>query len=179
MIGMEAGTQFMLDWMQKDIKLEHIFETAEKCVRHKIAIIFSVIVGFPNETPQSVTETLSVVKKLRRMSDDFSVSIYYYKPYPGNKIADELSAEGYRFPSGLEEWSNFDYVNSGKSDWLSDQQVKEIELFKFYSELAWSKKRISKSLFQKIAKWRCEKNIYRFPIEKNIIRFVKPAPKVS
>ncbi|MEJ0082158.1 MAG: hypothetical protein WDM78_14725 [Puia sp.] len=32
MIGMEAGTQQMLDWMQKDIKLEHIFETAEKCV---------------------------------------------------------------------------------------------------------------------------------------------------
>jgi hypothetical protein len=46
------------------------------------------------------------------------VSIYYYKPYPGNKIADKLSAKGYLFPQGLEEWSDFDYVNSGKSDWL-------------------------------------------------------------
>jgi radical SAM superfamily enzyme YgiQ (UPF0313 family) len=30
MIGMEADTQQMPDWMQKDIKLEHIFETAAK-----------------------------------------------------------------------------------------------------------------------------------------------------
>ena len=108
MIGMEAGTQQMLDWMQKDIKLEHIFETARKCVSHDIAIIFSVIVGFPGEAPESVLETLEVVKKLRKMSTHFSFSIYYYKPYPGNKIADELAAGGYRFPSGLEEWSDFD-----------------------------------------------------------------------
>ena len=140
MIGMEAGTQQMLDWMQKDIKLEHIFDTAEKCVHYNIAIIFSVIVGFPGETVESVSETLSVVKKLRKMSDNFVVSIYYYKPYPGNKIADELSAGGYQFPAGLEEWSNFDYVNSGKSDWLSDDQVKIIEHFKFYQQLAWSKR---------------------------------------
>src|SRR5579863_5058833 len=77
MIGMEAGTQEMLDWMQKDIKLEHIFQTARQCIRYDIAIIFSVIVGFPGETAQSISATLAVVKKLRKMSPDFSVSIYY------------------------------------------------------------------------------------------------------
>jgi anaerobic magnesium-protoporphyrin IX monomethyl ester cyclase len=179
MIGMEAGTQQMLDWMQKDIKLEHIFETAKQCVCFDIEIIFSVIVGFPGETAESVLETLSVVKKLRKMSEKFSVSIYYYKPYPGNKIADELSSSGYLFPEGLEQWSNFDYVNSGKSDWLTTNQIRRIELFKFYSELAWSKKRVSKFIFQKIAKWRCEKEIYNFPIEKKIIQFLKPAPRIS
>ncbi|HEY6976381.1 MAG TPA: radical SAM protein, partial [Chitinophagaceae bacterium] len=179
MIGMEAGTQQMLDWMQKDIRLEHIFDTAEKCAYYDISIIFSVIVGFPGESPESVSETLSVVKRLRKMSENFSVSIYYYKPYPGNKIADELMAQGYQFPQGLEEWSNFDYVDSGKSDWLSQEQIREIELFKFYQQLAWSKKTIIKFLLQKIAAWRCEKNIYAFPVEKKIIRFLKPAPRIS
>lgn len=179
MIGMEAGTQEMLDWMQKDIKLENIFDTAEKCVTHNIAIIFSVIVGFPGETEQSVLETLEVVKRLRKMSRNFSTSIYYYKPYPGNKIADELSASGYRFPQGLEEWSDFDYVNSGKSDWLSPKQVKYIERFKFYEQMAWSKPTIPKFILQQLAKWRCEKNFFAFPLEKKIIRFLKPAAKVS
>jgi anaerobic magnesium-protoporphyrin IX monomethyl ester cyclase len=179
MIGMEAGTQQMLDWMQKDIKLEHIFETAEKCVQYHIAIIFSIIVGFPGERPESILETLEVVKKLRKMSGNFSMSIYYYKPYPGNKIADELSSRGYQFPQGLEEWSDFDYVDSGKSDWLTDDQITHIERFKFYEQLAWSKPTVPKFILQKIAKWRCERNIYRFPVEKNIIRFLKPAPKVS
>ncbi len=179
MIGMEAGTQEMLDWMQKDIKLEHIFDTAEKCVHYNIAIIFSVIVGFPGETAESITQTLSVVKRLRKMSENFSVGIYYYKPYPGNKIADELLVKNYRFPKGLEEWSNFDYVDSGKSDWLTEEQIKIIEHFKFYQQLAWSKKTPQKFLLQKIAQWRCEKDMYAFPLEQNIIRFFRPAPKMS
>jgi radical SAM superfamily enzyme YgiQ (UPF0313 family) len=179
MIGMEAGTQQMLDWMQKDIKLEDIFDTAKKCVVHNIAIIFSVIVGFPGESPESVLETLEVVKRLRKMSRNFSMSIYYYKPYPGNKIADELAAKGYLFPQGLEQWSDFDYVNSGKSDWLTADQVKHIERFKFYEQMAWSRPTLPKFILQQIAKWRCEKNIYAFPVEKNIIRFLKPAPRVS
>ncbi len=179
MIGMEAGTQQMLDWMQKDIKLDHIYETAEKCVRYNLSIIFSIIVGFPGESPESVLETLEVVKRLRRMSRNFSMSIYYYKPYPGNKIADELSAKGYKFPAGLDEWSDFDYVNSGKSDWLTEEQVSYIERFKFYEQLAWSRPTVPKFILQQIAKWRCEKNNYRFPVEKSVIRFLRPAPKVS
>ena len=179
MIGMEAGTQQMLDWMQKDIKLENIYDTAQQCVKYGIAIIFSVIVGFPGESAESVLETLEVVKRLRKMSRSFSMSIYYYKPYPGNKIADELSAKGYRFPMGLEEWSDFDYVNSGKSDFLSGEQIRYIERFKFYEKLAFDKPTIPKFVLQQIARWRCEKNFFRFPVEKNIIRFLKPAPRVS
>jgi len=175
MIGMEAGTQQMLDWMQKDIKLEHLFETADQCVQLNIAINFSVIVGFPGETKESVAETLNVVKQLRKMSSDFVVNIFYYKPYPGNKIADELSMQGYRFPKGLEEWSDFDYVDSGKSDWLTDEQVQMIESFKFYQKLAWSKPTISKFLLQQLAKIRCNRNVYGFPIEKKLVQLPKPA----
>ena len=108
-----------------------------------------------------------------------SCYIYYYKPYPGNKIADELAAGGYRFPSGLEEWSDFDYVDSGKSSWLTNEQIKHIERFKFYEQLAWSKPNPLKYLLQQVARWRCENNIYTFPLEKSIIRYFKPAPKVS
>ncbi|MCU7552882.1 B12-binding domain-containing radical SAM protein [Chitinophagaceae bacterium LB-8] len=179
MIGMESGTQQMLDWMQKDIRLEHIFETAEQCIKHDIAINFSVIVGFPNEPKESVSETLEVVKRLRRMSSDFVVNIFYYKPYPGNKIADELAIQNYRFPKGLEEWSDFDYVDSGKSDWLTDEQVQHIEAFKFYQQLAWSKPVVSKYVLQQIAKLRCNKNIYAFPLEKKIVRFIKPVKQMS
>lgn len=179
MIGMEAGTQEMLDWMQKDIRLEQLFETAEKCVQYDIAINFSVIVGFPGEQKESVQETMEVVKRLRRMSSKFLVSIYYYKPYPGNKIADGLMAQGYQFPKGLEAWSSFDYVDSGKSDWLDEGQIQTIERFKFYQQLGWSKPSFSKTILQQLARWRCNKNIYAFPLEKNIIRFLKPAPKVS
>lgn len=179
MIGMEAGTQEMLDWMQKDIKLEHIYDTAKKCIRYGIAINFSIIVGFPGETEESISATLSMVKELRKMSSTFNMAIFYYKPYPGNKIADELLAKNYRFPATLEEWSDFDYVASKESDWLSNKKIKEIEGFKFYQQLAWSKPTPKKFILQQVAKWRCENSFYAFPVERAALRFLKPSPQMS
>lgn len=179
MIGMEAGTQEMLDWMQKDIKLEHIYEAARKCIKYDIAINFSIIVGFPNETNESISATLNVVKQLRQMSSNFVTSIFYYKPYPGNKIADELLASNYKFNSTLEEWSDFDYVGTKKSEWISDEKINEIENFKFYQNLAYNKRTLPKLLFQELAKWRIEKKIYLFPIEKKLKKWLNPYQKMS
>jgi radical SAM superfamily enzyme len=40
-------------------------------VAHNISIIFSVIVGFPGESQESVLETLEVVKRLRKIEGIF------------------------------------------------------------------------------------------------------------
>lgn len=179
MIGMEAGTQEMLDWMQKDIKLEHIFDTARKCMRYGIAINFSIIVGFPGETEDSISATLSMVKELRKMSSTFNMGIFYYKPYPGNKIADELLAKNYRFPATLEEWSDFDYVASKESEWLSNKKIKEIEGFKFYQQLAYNKPTPAKYLVQQVAKWRVENKFYKFPLEQKLKEWLMPRQRMA
>lgn len=179
MIGMEAGTQEMLDWMKKDIKLHHIFDTAQKCKKYNIAINFSIIVGFPNESDESVNETLRIAKELRKMSYNFSVNIFYFKPYPGNPIADELLKSGYQFQNNLQEWSDFDYVGTNKSVWLNHKQINEIENFKFYQQLAYNKPTVYKYVFQKLAQWRIENNYYIFPFEKTIKEWLKPSQKLS
>lgn len=179
MIGMEAGTQEMLDWMQKDIKLSHVYEVAKLCIKYDIAINFSVIVGFPGETKESIIKTLEVVKELRQMSPTFHMGIFFYKPYPGNKIADELLEKGYKFNSTLEEWSNFDFVDTGKSEWVDEDTVKLVENFKFYQNLAYNKSTVSKSLFRHIARWRVEKKAYLFPIEKKFKEWFIPQQRMA
>lgn len=179
MIGMEAGTQEMLDWMQKDTTTEQVFEVARRCIKYGIAINFSVIVGFPGEPVESINKTLEVVKQLRQMSHTFHIGIFYYKPYPGNKIADELLTGGYKFSSSLEEWSNFDYVNSGKSEWMDVATVKKVENFKFYQNLAYNKPAIWKFLFQKIAQWRVKNENYEFPFEKKLKHWIKREPEMT
>ena len=94
MIGIEAGSQEMMDWMKKDIKIEQVYESAEKCLQHGIAVIFNIILGFPHEKPESIAESLRVSRELRKMSPDFELGIFYFKPYPGNAIADQLLKEG-------------------------------------------------------------------------------------
>jgi radical SAM superfamily enzyme YgiQ (UPF0313 family) len=178
MIGIESGSQSMLDWMKKDIRIEHVFDSAEKCLRHGIAAIFNFIVGFPDEPPESVTETLRVAKQLRAMSPDFEIAIFYYKPYPGNAIADGLLRQGYPFPCTLEEWAEFDYVGSS-GPWVTKEKHDLIERFKFYQRIAWSHPHPLRAPIQALARWRCRRDCYAWPVEKAIIEKLKPRPRLS
>ena len=178
MIGVESGSQEMMDWMKKDIKIEQVYESAEKCERNDIAVIFNMILGFPHETSASIDESLRVAQELRKMSPDFELGIFYFKPYPGNAISQQLLKEGYQFPKGLEEWSKFDYIGSA-NDWINSDQYNRIEAFKFYQRIGWSRSQSLFSPIKTIARWRCRKNNYSYPLEKVLYEWVKPPARLS
>ncbi|MGH2536252.1 MAG: B12-binding domain-containing radical SAM protein [Candidatus Promineifilaceae bacterium] len=179
MIGLEAGAQETVDWIQKDIKIEDMWLTAEKLIRQRIGAIINVIVGFPGERPESVAETLRVARQLRAMSPTFELAVFYFKPYPGNPIADRLQAEAYRFPQTLEEWADFDYIGSG-NEWLSPAQQREIEAFKFYQRFAYSGNRsLARLPLRLLSRWRLERRVYAFPLERRLVERLRPAQALS
>ena len=179
MVGVESGSQEMLSRIKKDITLEQVWETAEKCLRHKIGVIYNIIVGFPGESDESVAASLDVAKRLRAMSPDFEVAIFFYKPYPGNPIADDLLRQCYRFPQTLEEWAEFDYI-AGRSEWVTEEKWRLVENFKFYQRLAWGHNHNPlRWPFSLAARWRCRRNFYRFPLEKMVIERLRPAARLS
>jgi radical SAM superfamily enzyme YgiQ (UPF0313 family) len=177
MVGVESGSQEMLDRLQKDMKIEQVRRTAEMCTRHRVGAIFNFIVGFPGESEQSMQATLALAKELRRASADFETPIFYYRPYPGNPMA-ELSAErGYVFPRGLEEWADFDYVG-GRGPWITPDQWRRVERFKFYTRHAWRPGKWRWPL-RAASQWRCEHDWYGLPVEKLIVDFMRPPQQVS
>lgn len=178
LIGVESGSQEMMDWLKKDIKLEYVFEAAEKCKKHNIGVIFPFIVGFPKETQKSLDATISVVKTLNAMSTKFETPIFYFKPYPGSRITDDVVKEGYQLPQSLEEWSQFDYIGSA-GPWVSDEMYRFFENFKFYLKVGFGRKRPLFFLPQIIARWRVNNNLYDFPIERKLFELVRPAQKLS
>ncbi len=133
MIGLESGSQTMLDWMKKDIKLEQVFDCARRCIEHDIAALFNIIVGFPGEPFSSVQDSFAAARRLRAMSPKFEVPIFYYWPYPGNEIAESLARDGYQFPSTLQAWANFDFVG-GAGPWVDEAKYRLVERFKFYQK---------------------------------------------
>ncbi|MBK9422541.1 MAG: B12-binding domain-containing radical SAM protein [Bacteroidetes bacterium] len=178
MIGLESGSQRMIDWMKKDIKISQVYDCAEKCLKHGISINFSVIIGFPGETEADMDETIRVVTELRKMNPEFRVSIFYFKPYPGNEIADALIADGYQMPQGINEWAKFDYVVKG-SPWIPINKFKEIENYKFYQRLAWSKPSFLKKPIQSFAQWRIKNKNYFFPFERLLVELIIDRQKLS
>jgi radical SAM superfamily enzyme YgiQ (UPF0313 family) len=178
MIGVESGSQEMLDWMQKDISVDQILRSAEKCVRHGIAAIFPFIIGFPDESDESVTATLNLIKRLRRMSSHFETPIFYFKPYPGSLITTSLIKQGYELPTTLEEWAQFDYVGSS-GPWVSAEKYRHIERFKFYNRFAGGPNTWRRRPLQMISRWRCDHDFFRMPMEKMIVNWIKPGPQLS
>ena len=177
MIGVESGSQETLDRLKKDLRLDQVMTAAEMCVRHDVAAIFNFIVGFPDESDESVDSTLALAKRLRRIHPAFETPIFYYRPYPGNPIADRAKEAGYQFPRGLEEWADFDYVG-GRGPWISAHRWREVERFKFYTRHVWQDA-LWRWPLGAAARWRCDRDWYAFPVEKALVEFIRPPQQVS
>jgi anaerobic magnesium-protoporphyrin IX monomethyl ester cyclase len=177
-IGVEAGSQAMMDHIKKDIKLEQVFRSAEKCRRHGVAVIFPFIVCFPNESDTSIQASLDVAHRLRAMSPTFSTPIYYFKPYPGTRLTDEAEQYGYVPPKTLEEWANWDWYDSD-GPWVTPERARLIERYKYYQEVAFSTSGFWSKPLQKVARWRVEKNRFALPVEKVISDRVRPRQALS
>ncbi len=178
MVGVEAGTDEMLKRIKKDITIAQVFDTAHKLMRHGIGAIWNFIVGFPDEPPESFEATLDIARRLRAMYQDFEVAIFFYKPYPGNELADQLSAANYRFPCTLDEWADFDYVGSA-GPWVSRQKYTRVERFKFYQKYAYGRHHPLATPLQLLARLRVERDFYAFPFEKGLVERLHPAPRLS
>jgi radical SAM superfamily enzyme YgiQ (UPF0313 family) len=178
LVGVEAGTQEMMDRIRKDIKLEHVYFTAERCRRYEVAVIFPFIVGFPGESEASIQASLDLAKELRALSPDFQTPIFFFKPYPGSPITDEAVRDGYSLPCSLDEWADFDFIGSA-GPWVSPDLYRRVERFKFYQQVGFDRPRRWLGPLQRLARWRCENDVYGWPVEKLVRDWVRPQPALS
>lgn len=178
LLGVESGSQETIDRIKKDIKLEQVFASAEKCLRHGVNVIFPFIVGFPGESVESVQASLDVAKRLRAMSPGFETPVFYFKPYPGSPLTDEAVRDGYSLPGSLDEWSRFDFIGSS-GPWVSPEIHRKVERFKFYQRIAWAPGTSWSLPVRRLARWRLRRDAYALPLEKLIADRLWPQPELS
>ncbi len=179
LVGVESGSDEVLRRIRKDIKIGQVYETAEKMLKFGIAGHFPFIVGFPDETDAHIQATLDCAKRLRSMSPDFLTPIFYFKPYPGSALVIEAVAKGFRLPDTLEAWAEFDYVAGEPGPWVSPEKFELIERFKFFHELAWKRVPRSGRVLQRLARYRCRRDNYGWPVEMLFTRWLVPARTLS
>jgi anaerobic magnesium-protoporphyrin IX monomethyl ester cyclase len=179
LVGVESGSNEVLKRIRKDIKIEQVYETAEKMLKFGIAGHFPFIVGFPDESDADIQASLDCAKRLRSMSPDFLTPIFYFKPYPGSALVIEAVKKGFRLPQTLEAWAQFDYVAGEPGPWVSPEKYQLIERFKFFHELAWKRVPRGRRIFQTLARYRCLKDNYRWPVEMLLSRWLVPAQALS
>lgn len=178
LVGVESGSPETLKRIRKDITLDQVFETAERCSRLGIKVQFPFIVGFPDEPDESVQATLDVAKRLRAMDPSFEAHVFYFKPYPGSAITQEAVANGYRLPDTLDAWAEFDFIGSA-GPWVDEDLHRRIEGFKFYQGLAFDRVPAWKKPAQWMARWRCRRDRYGLPLEKAMSERISPPKRLS
>jgi anaerobic magnesium-protoporphyrin IX monomethyl ester cyclase len=100
-IGIESGSQEILEYIHKDESLETIRRAFLLTKKLKILTLAYFMMGFPNETKEDV---LKSVKFMKEINPDI-VCWSLFTPYPGTEIYDQITKEG-RLPESP-EWSRF------------------------------------------------------------------------
>lgn len=178
LIGVEAGTQEMVDRIRKDIRLEQVLRCAERCLRHGIAAQFPFIVCFPGESDASVEATLDFARRLAAMSPTFQTPVFFFKPYPGTPLTEEAVRAGFRLPATLAEWALFDFY-AGDGPFTTPARTRLVERFRWYEKHAYGTAPAWKRPVAALARWRCERRAFRFPVEKAVGELLFPEPVLS
>lgn len=122
-IGIESGSQAVLDRMYKDQKEEQITWGISNLVKYAphIEANCSFIVGLPEETAVEMKMTFDIIETLAAMSEKVRCSVCVYMPYPGTPLWPDALAAGYIPPENQLGWVDMD-LNRGNTPWVSDAE---------------------------------------------------------
>lgn len=101
-LGIESGSQKILNDMKKRQDLKEIKEKVELIGKVGINSLGFFIIGYPTETLNDVKATVSFANSLPLNYASYNI----FKPYPGTEIYDILQREN---RLGDLDWSTFDY----------------------------------------------------------------------
>jgi radical SAM superfamily enzyme YgiQ (UPF0313 family) len=106
LIGVESGSQRVLDFLKKGTTVEKNEEAIQLCKKHKMVANASLMIGLPTETLDELKETVRFVK---RTKPDIA-NVHVYKPVPAPLfdycIANNLLTK----PKTIEEWANMEDI---------------------------------------------------------------------
>lgn len=88
--GVESGDQEILDAIGKDAQLSEAHRALEICKETGLMSSVYILLGLPEETPQTLKKTLHMLKKL---DPDF-VEFFYVYPFPGSDLYEQLVQKG-------------------------------------------------------------------------------------
>lgn len=175
-IGAESSCDKTLYLMDKHITHEEVRESIDLLITRNITPRVAFIVGFPDESKESIDETIKTYYDLRMKYPSIDLRINVFYPLPGSGFYSRALQLGFKGPKTLEEWSGITRDNVKKTmpipDCLTTSQLQKVTyyrdiFFKWGFDIIWERPNlnyIQRSL-QRIALFRLKTKILALPIE--------------
>ncbi len=104
-LGVESGSQRILDKINKGIKVEHIKAANLMLKKHNIKGMYSFMLGFPFENDDDVAKTVQLAVELYEANPNTQFTLSNYTPYPGTELYNTIKElPTFNEPQTLEEW---------------------------------------------------------------------------
>jgi radical SAM superfamily enzyme YgiQ (UPF0313 family) len=119
-LGIESGCQKILDTIGKRITLEQVKNAVRILKDAGIQVLGSFIIGFLQDTKETIEETIKFAKSLKLDYAEFSI----LTPYPGTPIFDYAKENNLLL---TEDWSKYTATEPVlKNRWVSTREVKAL-----------------------------------------------------
>lgn len=89
----ESGSEAMLKVVKKKVKLDKMLDSMRIAVRRGLKLSCFIIIGFPDETEESIRDSLKLVRKMAWLGIH-DVAVTKFVPYPGSALFYRLQREG-------------------------------------------------------------------------------------
>lgn len=109
-IGMESGSERILDLMNKNISIKDGIGLVEKFIDKDIYLRFHFILGVPTEELIDIKLTADFIKNAASKNNRFDYTINIFTPYPGNKLTVLAEKYGYIPPKALTDYTEIDIL---------------------------------------------------------------------
>lgn len=128
-LGIESGSDRILQAMDKRINAEMTERVAGRLVEHGIGVKGYFILGFPGESHDDLAETVRHIHNLWHIADnapgDIRASVFEFRPYPGTPVWRTLTDAGHD-PDALLAYGDVDLTEDG-----ADESMRQRDEFNF------------------------------------------------
>lgn len=159
LIGVESGSDRLLQLIDKKFTTEKIMESVKVLAKYSLPASYSVILGLPTETEEEFEASLNLLYEIYKIHPQAVFTLGAYLPYPGSRMYDFAIENGFKHPVKTEDWGKVDrFRKDFNSPWVEVNKVWRIrEYFKF---LNWKLGPLIKWF-----EWRIRHRFFAWPID--------------
>jgi hypothetical protein len=174
--GAESGSDWVLKEMEKGITTSQTLALAERIRQFNIIPEFSFVIGNPRDPERDTRETLSFIRKVKRINPVSEIIIYHYTPVPQRDEMYGHVDSQISFPSTPDEWAtprwmDFTVRVNPNTPWLKPATKRLIDNFETVVSSRWPTvqdiraPKWSRAMLKTMSAWRYSARVYAKPTE--------------
>jgi anaerobic magnesium-protoporphyrin IX monomethyl ester cyclase len=182
--GAESGSTEMLERMNKGgtASADTTLQLAARMKAHGVVPEFSFVVGNPPDPEADLHQTLAYIRKIKQINPAAEIIMYVYTPVPQEgALYDAARAEGFRFPTTLDEWvsdqwQTFALRRDPRTPWSQGDVRRRIRDFEsvlnaYYPTITDLRLTpLRRRLLRTLSAWRYRLGVYTRPLELNVLQ---------